>query len=66
MAIIFSIVSSIFELLSFAGGAGGAFALIGFVAGSIQFGLSVVYQLFVMGIQLSTQAIVYRRLKTGA
>ena len=64
--IIYTILSSILEMLASLGGAGGALAAIGVVFTALQIGMMIFYQAFVLGVQLSTQAIIYRRLKTGA
>jgi hypothetical protein len=65
IGVVFQIVISIIDVLS-ALPAGGAFSLISVIAAFIGIAASVAYQLFVLGLQLGGQGIVYRRLKTGA
>ncbi len=66
LALVYSIASQILEILMSIGGGGGALALIAAIFGVLQIGATVLYQAFVLGLQLSTQGIIYRRLKTGA
>ncbi len=63
---VYTILSSILELLASLGGAGGALAVIGVIFWVVQIAMMIFYQAFVLGVQLSMQAIIYRRLKTGA
>lgn len=65
LTIVFQLVVGIFDVLSELP-SGGAFALVAAIAGAISFLISFAFQLFTMGIQLAGNAIVYRRLKTGA
>jgi hypothetical protein len=62
VGIAFSLAMSFIELMS---SLGGSMAFIGAIFGVIGFAATVVYQVFVIGVQLSLQAIIYRRLKTG-
>lgn len=58
----FSLVMSFVETMS---NLGGSLAFIGALFGVISFAATVFYQVFIIGVQLSLQAIIYRRLKTG-
>ncbi len=62
---VFQIVIGVIDLLSGLP-SGGAFAVIGALATVLGVVASVAYQLFVMGLQLGGQGIIYRRLKTGS
>ena len=62
----YEITMAILEVLMELGASGGVFALIMALVGVIYFVLTVIYYAFLYGVQLSFQAIVYRRLKTGA
>lgn len=64
LAIVYTLVMSFLELMAGLSG-GGALALIGAVFGVVSFALGLAYQVFVMGVQLALQGIIYRRLKTG-
>lgn len=44
---------------------GGSFAVVGMIFSIISFAAGIAYQIFVMGVQLALQAIIYRRLRTG-
>lgn len=58
----FSLAMSFVETMS---NLGGSLAFIGALFGVIGFAATVFYQVFIIGVQLSLQAIIYRRLKTG-
>ena len=59
--------AGIFELISTMFiGFGGAAAVVGGILAVVAFGISLFFQIFSMGVQLSIQAVIYRRLKTGA
>lgn len=59
IGVVFSLASGVLELLgTLSGGLGVVFVLANVAA-------SFVYQIYIMGVQLSLQGIVYRRLKTG-
>lgn len=64
LSIVFQIAVGIFDAVGSL--SGGAFAPLAFIAGLISLGLSFVYQLFTMALQMGGQGIIYRRLKTGA
>ena len=65
ISIMFQIVTSLFELMIGLGGSGGAFALIAMILSVAYFGLVIFYYAVIYGVQMSLQAIIYRRLKTG-
>ena len=61
------LVAGIFNLISMMFiGFGGAAAIVGAVVGLVAFAVSLFFQFFSIAVQLSIQAIIYRRLKTGA
>ena len=61
--IVFSILDLLTNLMAQIGGV----ALIGgTILGLIYFGLTIFYQAYIFAVQWATQAIIYRRLKTGA
>lgn len=64
LGILYTLSLQLLELLASLGGAG-ALRLIGTAFLALQIIVIILYQAFVLGLQLSTQAIVYRRLKTG-
>lgn len=62
MSIIYTLATSFLEMM---GALGATLPLIGVIFGIVQFAAMMFYQVFMMGVQLSLQAIIYRRLKTG-
>jgi hypothetical protein len=64
LGIVYTLAMSFIELMAGLGGAG-ALSLIGAIFTVVSFVAALVYQVFIIGVQLSLQAIVYRRLKTG-
>ncbi len=65
LGIVYTLAMSFIELMASLGGAG-ALTIIGAIFTVVAFAAAIAYQVFVIGVQLSLQAIVYRRLKTGA
>ncbi|MCK5744628.1 MAG: hypothetical protein KAH44_00365, partial [Oricola sp.] len=62
MSILYMLTMSFLELMA---SVGGTMAFIGMIFNAISLAAGIAYQIFVMGVQLSLQAIIYRRLKTG-
>lgn len=62
MSILYMLTMSFLELMA---SIGGSMAFIGMIFNAISLAAGIAYQIFVLGVQLSLQAIVYRRLKTG-
>lgn len=62
ISILYILTMSFVELMA---ALGGSFAFIGMIFSAISFAAGVAYQIFIMGVQLSLQAIIYRRLRTG-
>lgn len=66
IGLVFQLAVGVFELLStLLTTMGGSVALVGVIVSIIVAGATVFYQAFMYGVQLSMQAIIYRRLKTG-
>ena len=64
IGVVYSLAMSFVEMMAGLSGAG-VLALLGAVFSFISLVAAVAYQVFVMGVQMSLQAIIYRRLKTG-
>ncbi|MEO1135069.1 MAG: hypothetical protein AAFW68_00485 [Pseudomonadota bacterium] len=64
VAFVYMLVMSFLEVMAGLGG-GGALALISGLFGLFSVAVGLAYQVFVIGVQMSLQAIVYRRLETG-
>jgi len=62
MSILYTLTMSFFEVMA---SLGGAVALVGVIFALVQMAAVLFYQVFVMGVQMALQAIIYRRLKTG-
>jgi len=66
IGLVFQLAIGIAELLStLLSTMGGSVALVGVIVSVVVAGATVFYQAFMYGVQLSMQAIIYRRLKTG-
>lgn len=66
LSIIIELAATIFRILgSGIGELGGAVALVGSILLLAAFTIAFLYQIFSASVQLSTQAVIYRRLKTG-
>jgi hypothetical protein len=64
ISVVYSLAMSFVEMMASLSGAG-VFAVLGAVFSFISVVAAVAYQVFMMGVQMSLQAIIYRRLKTG-
>lgn len=64
VAIVYTLVIGFLDLMAGLSG-GGAVAIISGLFGIISFAVGIAYQVFAIGVQLSLQAIIYRRLETG-
>ncbi len=64
IGMVYSLAMSFVEMMAGLSG-GGTLSLIGAIFGVVSIMAALVYQVFMMGVQLSLQAIIYRRLKTG-
>ncbi|WP_411818450.1 hypothetical protein [Hyphococcus sp. DH-69] len=64
VGIIYSLVTGIFEMMATIGGPN-ILAVIAMLSKFILFGLMVVYNIFIIGVQASLHAIIYRQLSTG-
>lgn len=62
ISILYVLTMSFIELMA---ALGGSFAAVGMIFSAISFAAGAAYQIFIMGVQLSLQAIIYRRLRTG-